>query len=125
MLTLERDDQGWQLIESRSVDFNVEGMRGHSTWNNCSGTATPWGTVLSAEEYPPDQEKLAAVARTAAETGRTLSSDPMDYGWMVEIDPKSAKALRKLEALGRFSHEGAAILPDKRTVLMGTTSEEG
>jgi hypothetical protein len=23
MLTMERDDQGWQLIESRSVDFNI------------------------------------------------------------------------------------------------------
>jgi secreted PhoX family phosphatase len=123
VLTLEHDDQGWQLTESRSVSF--DGVRGHSTWNNCSGTATPWGTVLSGEEYPPSPEKLAAVAPAAAEAGRPLSADPMDYGWMVEIDPKSGKALRKLEALGRFSHEGAAVLPDGRTVLMGDDERGG
>lgn len=120
---LLKDEFGWQIMNSRAVNFKK--VRGASTWNNCSGTPTPWGTVLIGEEYPPDADKLAEQKAKSTEANKVLSNNPEDYGWIVEVDPKSGKALRKIEALGRFSHEGATILPDRKTVFMGDDSFGG
>jgi secreted PhoX family phosphatase len=116
VLLLARDDDGWQVQGGAAVDFGPVG----GTWKNCGGTVTPWGTVLSSEEYPPAQGDLEDIAGRAG-----TSDDPLDYGWVVEIDPARARALRKLKAMGRFSHEGVAILPDGKTVLMADDHPEG
>ena len=76
---------GNQVLESRLL---VEGMR-----NNCSGSATPWGTVLSAEESPREPYETYP-----------------DEGYIWEIDPRSGQSWRR-DALGRFSHEGTAVDP--------------
>jgi secreted PhoX family phosphatase len=74
-----------RVLESRLI---ATGMR-----NNCSGVATPWGTILSNEESPRG----------------TFQSNP-DEGYIWEIDPRSGQKWRR-DAMGRFSHESNAVDP--------------
>lgn len=113
VLQLTRHTADWQTTGGRAVDFRQ--VRGASTIYNCAGTTTAWGTVLSSEENPLNATDLMKYRIEFPQ----LSDNPLDYGWVVEIDPVNAVALRKLEALGRFNHEGIAILPDHRTVFLG------
>jgi len=70
------------------------------TLANCSGGKTPWDTVLSCEEnYQYFDEKYG-----------WKDFNRKDYGWVVEIDPFNPdKTPVKHSALGRFSHENAAM----------------
>ncbi|MFQ3577372.1 MAG: Ig-like domain-containing protein, partial [Cytophagales bacterium] len=68
------------------------------TERNCSGTVTPWGTIITSEE-------------TTA-SGDANSDGYQDVGWHVEIDPVTRNILQygtgkaqKLWAMGRMSHE--------------------
>ena len=89
---------------ARSVDGgpNVVG-----TLANCSGGATPWGTVLSCEENFQDYPTAAAdggYGWDAKVYGKR------HYGWVVEVDPfDAASTPRKHTAMGRFRHENVAI----------------
>ena len=42
-----------------------------------------------------------------------------NFNWMVEIDPKEAKAIRKQYNWGRHGFEGGVIVSDNRTVYLG------
>ena len=48
---------------------------------------------------------------------------PYDYGYMVELFPDTdgglSTAVQKQYAMGRFSHENAVIMPDRKTVYYG------
>jgi secreted PhoX family phosphatase len=105
--------------------------------NNCAGGKTPWGTYLTCEENfdqyfgnfeaardnEPDVAALSErIAPPGGSSGRRweevedrfdLSSDATEYnrfGYVVEIDPYDpASKPRKLTALGRCKHEGAAL----------------
>ncbi|MFC4076840.1 PhoX family protein [Salinithrix halophila] len=67
------------------------------TFANCSGGRTLWNTVLTCEEnFQEDAERW----------GR----NDTHYGWVVEVDPFQPKSKpKKHTALGRFSHENAAM----------------
>lgn len=119
VLHMTRHAANWQIAGGQAVDFRQ--VRGGSTVYNCAGITTPWGTVLSSEEAAMTAEDLAQRRLEFPQ----LSDNPLDYGWIVEIDPVKAIALRKLEALGRFTHEGITILPDHRTVFLGDDDVQG
>jgi uncharacterized protein len=76
------------------------------TLANCGGGVTPWGSVLSGEE---NWEDFFGDAARPSRYGweRWRSFDPLDYGWVVEVDVTRGVA-HKLTALGRFAHESAA-----------------
>jgi len=61
------------------------------TTYNCAGGATPWGTWLTCEEY--------------------------DAGRVWECDPTGAAPAVVHDAMGRFSHEAAAVAADGRVYL--------
>ncbi|WP_218079964.1 PhoX family protein [Anthocerotibacter panamensis] len=87
------------------------------TFANCSGGATPWGTVLSCEEnfqsYVPEVAFL--VDAEGKLTGRVGTGGPFQlpgehYGWVVEVDPRDPQSAPvKHTALGRFRHENITL----------------
>jgi secreted PhoX family phosphatase len=105
------------------------------TFNNCSGSVTPWGTFLSGEEnvnqyfahaqavtdpVTADRLKRYGVTGAASERGWErleprfdVSREPNEvnrFGWVVEVDPFDPDTPAvKHTALGRFKHEGATV----------------
>jgi secreted PhoX family phosphatase len=98
----------WRMIASREVDHNLP----IGTVANCSGTITPWNTMITCEEFAPNVD---------------FNFDGYeDYGWCFEIDPVTAKVMQygtgspqKLWALGNMAHENVVIANDHKTVYYG------
>ncbi|KEI45995.1 PhoX family protein [Saccharopolyspora rectivirgula] len=111
------------------------GTRVLGTQNNCSGSVTPWGTVLSGEEnvhqYFANADRITdPVAKRRLER-YGISGGPSErkwerfdsrwdvgeelnesnrFGWIVEIDPYDPNSTPvKHTALGRFKHESASV----------------
>jgi hypothetical protein len=104
-----------------NIDFGQVG----GTWVNCFGTTTPWQTPLSAEELywditanwnNPNDPYHGDVANLAEHLG--VYPNPYRYGYNVEVTAPTAPIPQPVKrfAMGRFSHENAVIMPDKRTV---------
>jgi hypothetical protein len=128
-LEISRDPatRAWSLFADSGTAFRIDGhtdiplvgpaggKTARGTCQNCSGGQTPWGTVLSCEENFDESWD----GRDDAAGWKRHYDEPLEnYGWVVEIDPKTKKA-RKLTALGRFAHEGAwvHVAADKRVVV--------
>ena len=138
-LKLERKDGRWatNLEQSKAVDLSsIEGA-----WVLCFGNTTPWGTEMLAEEYyffntalwnhPNNHDEDE---RPGFAGGNDISyhmpkmmnqhlgkiSNPYRYGYVIEMDDLTADqpTLDRRYALGRFSHENAAVMGDGRTVYM-------
>ncbi|WP_022826024.1 alkaline phosphatase PhoX [Hymenobacter norwichensis] len=102
----------WNVTAKHPVNFgSVVG-----TINNCSGTVTPWSTIVTCEEN----------------TGPTTPTDTnndgyMDSGWNVEIDPVTHTVKDqngdgtpdKLWKMGRLKHENIVVAADQRTAYEG------
>ncbi|WP_374304778.1 PhoX family phosphatase [Ferrovibrio sp.] len=124
------------------------GRRVIGTLNNCAGGLTPWGTVLTAEEnfhgyfwgkleagHPEERNyKRYEVPGNWYNWGQHFDrfdvvKEPNEanrFGWMVEVDPYDPKSVpKKRTALGRFKHEGAAVVlnSDGRVVLYSSDDE--
>ncbi len=100
----------WSVDSSQAVDFYNEDLV--TTTRNCSGGITPWGTVITAEE--------------TGNAGDANGDGYTDVGWLVEIDPVTARVMdygngkqEKLWAVGNISHENAVILDDEVTLFTG------
>ncbi len=106
-INLNKTTKLWETTSSTSVDFSsVAG-----TAKNCSGTVTPWGTILTSEEEIDKKD--------------SNSDGYYDLGWTVEIDPVLKKVIDKRWALGNFKHENATIHPNERTLYQGADSKPG
>ncbi len=100
----------WVVDSSQAVDFYNDDLV--TTTRNCSGGITPWGTVITAEE--------------TLNGGDVNGDGYQDVGWLVEIDPVTAKVKEygngiqeKLWAIGRVSHENCVVLDDEITLFGG------
>ena len=111
----------WAKVgDVHSIDFSPVG----ETFRNCGGTLTPHGTILSAEEERPQSNteliKRFGITDTSDFNGKKKF---LNYGWMLEIDPISRKAIRKVKNFGRYPHEDAHCMPDGKTVYLTADSK--
>jgi secreted PhoX family phosphatase len=121
-LTLEKDATGtWKATSGSMVDFvPVDG-----TESNCGASVTAWGTGMTSEEYPPDNDEdweywlEEQQAGLTAYTGKEAS--PFDIGYNVELIPAAdgTTTVAKHYAMGRFSKEVGVVMPDNKTVYFG------
>ncbi len=117
IIEVKKEKGHWKSIGKKyNVDFSAVG----GTYDNCSGAYTAKGTILSAEEFPPESNvelfKKGKGTRDTSDLNGLKRWQQM--GWMVEVDPVSKKALSKLYSMGRFSHEAALVMPDNKTVYL-------
>jgi secreted PhoX family phosphatase len=113
-----------------NVDFvNTVGETGM----NCGGIVGPDGRIWTAEEWGRKSNAHiysdGSGIRDTADYSITNSGISFADGqsiekyknlnYMVEIDPKQAKAIRKQYNWGRWDFEGGAILNDNKTVFLG------
>lgn len=129
--------------ERMKTGADATGTRVRGMLNNCSGGATPWGTIMTCEE-----NFNSYFSGEAAETGPQAEqykrygikkqgpypwarfidrfnldkepNEPNRFGWIVEIDPYDPASMPvKRTALGRMKHEACnhALAPDGRVVL--------
>lgn len=97
----------WGTTASEKIDFSSV-VR---TSRNCSGTVTPWNTIVTCEE-----------ATTTTDANGDLYND---LGWCVEIDPVTKTVIDKRWALGNFKHENIVVHSNRRTVYEGADSNPG
>jgi hypothetical protein len=72
---------------------------------NCSGTITSWGTILSCEEFPPE--------------------DADSLGFVIEVSPNQADTWVRRGLLGRYSHEMVIEDPVTGDFYLTDDSETG
>lgn len=123
---------------------NRAGNAPAGTLNNCSNGETPWGTYLTCEENfhvyfgsaadwtPTPEQKRYGLKKNGSRYDWHLFDPRFDlanadfanesnrFGWVVEIDPMNPEHVPvKRTALGRFRHEGAAVVEgrDGRAVV--------
>lgn len=87
---------GLEVVEA---SYNAGGML-----MNCSGSGTPWGTVLTGEESQASLEQ--------------------PHGWVWEVDVHRNRKV-KLEGLGRFDHETAVVHEPSGHVYLTEDSSPG
>ena len=124
--------QKWEVTDDskgkfRNVDFSEVG----GTAANCGGIQTSWGKVFTAEEWGDafTSNKIISAQGITDTSNFTIKefngaivnqSVPkyMNYQYMVEVDVKACKAVRKNYNMGRYDHEGGWVASDRRTVYL-------
>ena len=138
-LARDRASGSLSAVETRPLSLAFIG----GIYNPCAGVVTPWGTHLGGEEYPPDVRAFEVAAREgkaqqltgwvknalryfavdAAKDGfATIQArfKPYRYGWPFEVRVRAFRdvSIVRHHAMGRFSHELAFVMPDRRTVYL-------
>lgn len=115
-----------------NVDFvNTVGETGM----NCGGIVGPTGRIWTAEEWFRSNNGSLGDTRDTADW--TIDTDIVgdfngqsikkyqNFNYMVEIDPREAKAVRKQYNWGRQPFEGGTVMPDNKTVYTGADNTPG
>jgi secreted PhoX family phosphatase len=101
----------WSRSLEKQVDFSNNAILG--TIANCSGTITPWNTIITCEEY--------------SLTTDANNDSYYDIGWAIEINPVTRTIVnnQKIWALGNFGHENIVVHSNLRTAYQGADSNPG
>lgn len=111
----------------RQVDFSSVG----GTLGNCGGSLTPWGTVTTGEEaLQSSNSSMRNNGNGFADTadvfvpvfnGQTVNRTLKRYqamNWVTEVDPGTARSVKKHYNMGRFQKEMAYSMPDGKTTYI-------
>ncbi len=101
----------------------------HGGWVHCAGSKTPWNSFLGSEEYESDAKKLNKATGEIDKYysfiapyfgGDLKKANPYYYSYIAEtkVDEKGNATYTKHYSMGRFAHELAYVMPDKKTVYM-------
>jgi secreted PhoX family phosphatase len=100
---------------------------GVGTMGNCAGGKTPWGTFLTCEEnyeiFWGDKTRSGEKTESWLGWDKIYPRSPEQYGWVVEVEPKTGKA-KKLISLGRCAHECAAVTKAKNGKVVAYTGDD-
>ncbi|MBQ4838081.1 MULTISPECIES: alkaline phosphatase PhoX [Pseudoalteromonas] len=126
-LKMSKSENGqWSVEQAMMIDF--DSVKG--TAANCFGSVSPWGTPLTSEEWIVNSavdtttapEWNAPVVSTRLTQFREFlapeSPNPYRYGYIAEVkSPMADKpVVEKHYTIGRYEHENAVVMPDRRTV---------
>lgn len=132
VVTAHFDGATWEVADHpdgnyRSVDFGPVG----GTIANCGGGQTPWGTVLTGEEWMhSSNSSLYNNGNRFRDTtdwlvplfnGNVAAKYLKRYenmNWIVEVDVPNAVAVKKHYTMGRYGHEVGYPMPDGKTVYL-------
>jgi secreted PhoX family phosphatase len=111
---VEKKNGEWQVVgDYRAIDFSNVG----ETFRNCGGTLTPHGTILTTEEeFPKANTEIYSRFGITDTTDYNGKKKFLNYGWMIEVDPATRKAIRKIKNFGRYPHEDAQCMADDKTI---------
>ncbi len=134
---LAQDARSGLLTPDWSRPVNFASVQGGDVF--CGASVSPWGTHLAGEEYDANArltdfeakgddtaESYARLAAYTAPEGPPRS--PYWTGWTHEVAITSAAGateVHKRFSLGRFSHELARVMPDRRTVYLSDDTSAG
>lgn len=160
VIEIEKKDGAWVIVEASTYNRRITSFTpmivsgpaaGHAllktsadptgksvigTGSNCGGGVTPWGTVLSCEEFvysyfggdPAKTDQADHIKRIGMESEDyygmarfhdrfNVEKEPNElnrFQWVVEVDPFDPAAVPvKRTALGRNGHEGATVVVNK------------
>ncbi|MCX6200244.1 MAG: DUF839 domain-containing protein [Bacteroidetes bacterium] len=113
---VKKEKDEWNVVgDFHAIDFSNVG----ETFRNCGGTLTPNGTVLTTEEeFPLSNTEINSrfgITDTSDYNGKKKF---LNYGWMVEVNPKTHQAIKKIKNFGRYRHEDAQCVPDGKTIYL-------
>jgi secreted PhoX family phosphatase len=116
MFEVRKENEEWKVAgDFHAIDFSKVG----ETFRNCGGTLTATGTILTTEEeFPLSNTEINSrfgITDTADYNGKKKY---LNYGWMVEVNPKTHQAVKKIKNFGRYRHEDAQCMPDGKTVYL-------
>jgi len=117
IFNIEKIDGKWQVVSDYNhVDFSPVGY----TNRNCGGSLTPNGTIFTCEEaWAHSTDYLYANGKGMTDT-TWVNGRPywQNMGFIVEVDPKTNKVIKKHYQMGKFVHEDVLCTKDGKTVFL-------
>ncbi|MFK8036969.1 MAG: PhoX family phosphatase [Crocinitomicaceae bacterium] len=117
MFQIELIDSNWQVVSNyEHIDFSEVGY----TNRNCGGSITPYGTILTCEESWSHNTEYLYMNGTGLRDTSWVNGRPayQNMGFVVEVDPKTRKAIKKHYQMGKFVHEDVHCSVDGKAVYL-------
>ena len=117
MFEIEYKDSVWEVISDyEHIDFSGVGY----TNRNCGGSLTPNGTIFTCEESWSHNTNYLYMEGKGLRDTAWVNGRPayQNMGFIVEVDPKTKKVLKKHYQMGKFVHEDALCTKDGKTVYL-------
>lgn len=121
-----------QTLHGKNVKFSNVNFKDFvgETGMNCGGIVAPNGRIWTAEEWfrtsnaslggeVKDTSDFTITTDIAGDFNGQIVRKYENFNYMVEVDPREAKAIRKQYNWGRQGFEGGAISKDMKTVYLG------